>query len=644
MQPAPYLLAAALYFLTVLLLVRSAPLVTLGFAAIIFAADVAFLFWLGGKPWGLLSFVLLGMSSLLTPRVRVLPRRHRRKRRRVAPAEFSALEDRFHILEKLGTGGMASVFRAEDKQSGRLVALKVPHEKYAQEKRFTSRLSREAAVLSRLRHPNIVRVYEYGKADDTHFIAMELVDGPSLDQLLQERRLSPKMATQIILPVAEALKYIHSQGFTHRDLKPSNIMIYRRYIGDDEIDPRGVRLMDFGIAAGEEFTRITMDGARVGTPTYMSPEQAKGEEASPKSDVYSLGVVFYEALVGEAPFQGDFEQVARKQIHEKPVPPIQRNPDIPRELNDLVVRMLEKDPKKRPDLDEVIRVLKSVDFEKGRRVLPPGGLVAVAVRTKEKSIRLVDKAGYPVRAFGGKSPTDIATDPYGYVWAVRFAFEGGEGMLKRYSPEGELVLEVGRYGPKLGEFLNPVAVAASKDGDVFVLDDKSLHITRFDLGGRAIGRFGENEGLSEPQLLAAWEEVYVLDIEARAVFRFSKEGQYKGALRLGRSKGDPKPRPIRGLGTDAAGRLLIYDPVARAVRVIENHRRQVAAFPLPLADDEDEGALVKLGGDGKGNFYALRQGSRRFYRLSNKGAEAVEIGLLVKSLSPWEPLAAVGVE
>ncbi len=637
MVPSPPLLAAALFLLTLALLLRLGPGPLLGSLVVMLAADVGLLYGLGDRPAGLIALALLGLAALVTPRERFSPRLVRRRRRLGPPSEKEPLEERYQILGKLGTGGMATVYRAKRRADGLVAALKVPQERYANEPRFLRRLHREAEVLKRLNHPNIVKVYEHGQAGSTHFLALELVDGPGLDELIADRRLTPELAVRVLLPVAEALKYMHDHGFLHRDLKPGNIMIYRSSIKDGEIDPAGVRLMDFGIAAGKEFTRLTTVGARIGTPTYMSPEQARGRPLDEKSDVYSLGVVLYEALVGEAPFQGDFEQVTQKQIFERPVPPIQKNPRIPPALNDLVMRMLEKEPEKRPTLEQVIAVLKSAPQSHTDPAVS-GYLLAAVVEAQGGSIRLLNPAGLPVRTFGRQPPGDLAIDSEGHIWAVHFEFSGNRGMVRRYNPDGHEVLAVGTYGLKLGEFFNPVAVTVNRSDQVFVLDSGSQAITRLDLEGRAELRFGGagpgRGSFTDAQALAAWDDLFVLDVGNRQVQRLDADGNYKDRFVFATRADDPTPRTLLGLGVDQRGNLLIYDADARKVRRLSPEGKILTSYPVPLAEDEDPAALVDLVEAPSGEVFALRRGSTRIYRLAPTPG-TIEIGLPVRVLALW---------
>ena len=247
----------------------------------------------------------------------------------------------FQIVEEIGRGGMATVYKAYQTTLGRYVALKVLPPFFQQDTQFLRRFDQEARAAAQLDHPNIVKIYEAGEADGLHFIAMEYVEGESLQDLLRRtgRPLDLATTAHIIAQVASALDYAHARGVVHRDVKPSNILLTR--------DGRAV-LTDFGIARAAGFSRLTQTGAVVGTPEYMSPEQARGQEPDRRSDVYSLGVVLYQMLAGVVPFSSTTPHaVLYAHIHNPPPPLARYNPAVIPAVQRIVQRALVKDPQQR---------------------------------------------------------------------------------------------------------------------------------------------------------------------------------------------------------------------------------------------------------------------------------------------------------
>ncbi|WP_038058193.1 protein kinase domain-containing protein [Thermus amyloliquefaciens] len=637
-------------------------LLTAALASRLFPWPLWFLLaFLSGAAWAtgvraeaVFPWLLLGLGVMAAPRVylgsrRRAPRRPRTQARASTASktteEARALGKQYEILEKVGVGGMATVYKAKDKKTGRLVALKVPQERFVGDPRFVRRFHREAEVLAKMDHPNIVKVYDHGQVDGVHFIAMEFLEGEGLDKLIEERRLSLRQAAAILARVADALRHIHAQGIVHRDIKPGNIMVLKGALREDGVDPRGVRLMDFGIAAGKVLTRLTITGARIGTPVYMSPEQAKGQKLDHRSDIYSLGIVLYEALTGQPPFTGGYETVIHQQIFQVPTPPKQLNPQIPQVLSDLVLKMLEKDPAKRPSLDEVIQVLSgSWEEEKG---LPHPFYLLVGVEAKKGTVRLLDLSGTAARLISGigsgpgffpAPPLSVAADGEGGIWIS--VFEHGAKLLHRFSPEGELLLSTGPYGMKPGEFLFPVALAVA-DGSLFVLDSETATVSRLDLKGRYQERFG-GQGMGrgtfqDPKgLVASSGFLFVLDYGNRQVQRLSLDGRYLSRYAFRRSKESEELRLLGGVGVEGE-RLYLYDVEAAKVRVVDLAGSLLASYALPLLEGEDRMSLVELLPFG-GILYAARRGASRIHRIDLKTGEALpplEAYAPVRSLSLW---------
>jgi serine/threonine-protein kinase len=248
--------------------------------------------------------------------------------------EGSVVDKRYRVLRRIGSGGMADVWLAEDAHLQRQVALKVLHSRYLQDQDFVARFQREAEAAAGLQHPNIVAVFDRGSDDDVNYIAMRYVEGPTLKELI-ERGLTPEQAVALVRQVLEGARFAHRNGIVHRDLKPQNVIV----------DEEGKAVVtDFGIARAG-ISDITQTGSVMGTPQYLSPEQAQGFEVTGVSDLYSIGVILYEALTGRVPFEGESAvAVAMKQVSEMPLRPSSINPQVSPALDAVVMRALEKEP------------------------------------------------------------------------------------------------------------------------------------------------------------------------------------------------------------------------------------------------------------------------------------------------------------
>ena len=270
-----------------------------------------------------------------------------------SPLKGTVVDERYQLREKIGTGGMADVWLAEDTELDRNVAIKILHDRFAQDKEFVERFQREAQSAAGLQHPNVVGIFDRGVFRDTYFIAMEYVDGPSLKDLVKGG-MAIQDAVDFTRQILNAARFAHRKGIVHRDLKPQNVLI------DDE---GRARVADFGIARGGENSDITATGSVMGTAQYLSPEQAQGKETTPRSDIYSIGVILYEALSGRVPFEGDSAvAVALKQVSETARRPSAINPNVPPALDAVVMRALAKDPDARfKDADAFLKALDAAE-------------------------------------------------------------------------------------------------------------------------------------------------------------------------------------------------------------------------------------------------------------------------------------------
>ncbi|HEX9968209.1 MAG TPA: Stk1 family PASTA domain-containing Ser/Thr kinase [Solirubrobacterales bacterium] len=251
--------------------------------------------------------------------------------------EGAVVDQRYRLLRRLGSGGMADVWLAEDSHLQRQVALKVLHARFAQDREFVERFRREAEAAAGLQHPNVVAVFDRGDVDGTYYIAMQLLEGRSLKELI-DQGLTPEQAAGLVRQVLEAAGFAHRHGVVHRDLKPQNVIV----------DAEGkATVTDFGIARAGA-SEITQVGSVMGTPHYLSPEQAQGQEVTAVSDLYSVGVILYEALTGRVPFEADSAvAIAMKQVSQAPRRPSSINPSVSPALDAVTMRALAKDPGQR---------------------------------------------------------------------------------------------------------------------------------------------------------------------------------------------------------------------------------------------------------------------------------------------------------
>jgi beta-lactam-binding protein with PASTA domain/tRNA A-37 threonylcarbamoyl transferase component Bud32 len=277
--------------------------------------------------------------------------------------------NRYEIEREIAQGGMAEVYLAHDQLLNRPVAMKALFPEYAREPSFVERFRREAQAAANLNHPNIVAIYDWGQEDGTYFIVMEYVEGRSLRDLMRsEGPIDPSQAAEITAEIASALAFAHRNGVVHRDVKPGNVLLTRSGT---------VKVTDFGIARAGASDGLTQTGSVMGTATYFSPEQAQGLPVDGRSDVYALGVVLYEMVTGVAPFTADSPvSVAYKHVREEPMLPSERNPDVPPDLEQIIMTALAKLPEHRYQTADDMRA-DILRFRRGRPVVGAAALGAV---------------------------------------------------------------------------------------------------------------------------------------------------------------------------------------------------------------------------------------------------------------------------
>jgi Protein kinase domain len=289
----------------------------------------------------------------------------------------SALENRFQLLKELGRGGMGIVFQAYDKQLKEQVAIKVLSPLMSNNTEALERLKREVSSARRITHPNVIRIHDISESEGLHFVSMEYFSGLTLRELIHRNgACSLNQGAQIALQICDGLEGAHRQGVIHRDLKSQNIIVN---------DTGALKIIDFGLAFCAHMEGMTATGLVLGTPEYMSPEQVTGKKADERADIYSFGIILYEIFTGKVPFTGESAiSVGFQQIRDEPLPPSEVNPNIPAELDKVILKALQKHPadrfatvsEMRSKLEEIFQMARPVSGKEELAAQRPADIIA----------------------------------------------------------------------------------------------------------------------------------------------------------------------------------------------------------------------------------------------------------------------------
>ena len=541
----------------------------------------------------------------------------------------------YRLVEQVGMGGMAVVYKAYDPGLDRYVAIKLLPPYLVHDPDFSARFRAEARNVARLDHANILPIYNYGEEDGLSYFVMRLVEWGTLKDLMGSP-MDVERVISLIVPVADALGYAHGQGIVHRDVKPANVLMQR---------PDWPLLSDFGIARVlEGNVSLTGSGkAILGTPQYMAPEQARGEKVSPRTDQYALGIVLYEMLTGVVPFQADTPQaVVYQHIYANLPLPRERNQRIPVQMESVILKALAKEPEDRfPDMTAFVAAVRNAS---GTEAARPSVDSTVPLYTPERrhdapsvpaAVRSVAVEGRPetrrsARPFllaGGATLIVLLAAVAAVVLATR-------GSSSSSAPAFRLGMVIGGVqGSASGQLNDPEDVAIDAAGNLYVADAGNNRIQKFSPAGKLLAVWGGPEGGSTPGMfqrptgvaLDAAGNIYVADSANNRIQKLSPAGK----LLAGAGQVGSGPRQFRGphsLAVDAAGNIYVADFGNNRVQKLAPTSAVLGVWggTAPGSERRQFSGPVGVAVDGAGNVYVADFLNNRVQKLSADGAFRAE--------------------
>ena len=593
----------------------------------------------------------------------------------------------YEIVDEVAHGGMATVYRALQPSLGRFVALKVLSSELARDPDFVNRFQREARVAARLEHPNIAPIYDVGQADGVFYIAMRLVPGRSLSDIVTSDGPLPLERTRAILAqIASALDYAHRQGVVHRDVKPSNVLVE----ANDQVS-----LVDFGIARAADVTHITRFGVLVGTPIFMAPEQAQGLDVDFRADLYSLGVVAYLMLTGQAPFQADsVVTVLHKQVYDPPPSVRVSRPDLPESVDAAVERMLAKQPGERyPTAAAFVSALHGQAAPEITSLAVERTVVAARPPQPVRQHRLPSPWLWLVPAAGalgivllivlalmpgqtgsirdvitlpnstnnaqdtGASATPTAARQLAGTWEILAGdptgpgtFNGPAGVaidqqgnifvaeqlnhrIQKLSSSGQSVARWGTFGESPGQFRDPSGVVVDSSGNVYVADRGNNRVQKLGPDGSPLAQWGGPGQLTSPAALALDSQgnVYVADSGSNHIQKFSTTGQALQQWGVF-GEGPGQFSTPSGIAVDAQGNMYVVDEGNARIQKLAPDGQPLAqwgsgntaATPTPGQLTLSSPTGIVL--DSAGNILVTDSGANRIVKLSTAGGQLATWG------------------